>query len=207
MQTGHNFCVSQNHFHWPTKSNHMQGWDMVTTRYNPLAKWFFWKESFPKCLWEQSHWDYSGTLTISGKLLSSAHIVINISASTWMFLNKTELQISQQQTGQPFICINVQNTFLLFVPLCCTMLRLIMLISKCSNETALKINAYGHWLHLFCIFLGAIFLGQKSDLLPCSSEMGHYVYMYFQNSVKLTFFEPVIVGKKWRKLEHLPLGR
>lgn len=126
VQTGHNFSVSWNHFHWPTKSNHMQGWDMATTRYNPLAKWFFWKESFPKCLWEQSHWDYSGMLTVSGKLLFSARIVINISASTWMFLNKTELQISQQQIDQSFTCINAQNTFLLFLPLCCTMLLLII---------------------------------------------------------------------------------
>lgn len=58
-----------------------------------------------------------------------------------------------------------------------------MLMSKCSNETALEINAYSHWLHLFCVFLMAVFVWQKSDLLLCSSEVGHYVYMFFFRAV------------------------
>lgn len=70
-----------------------------------------------------------------------------------------------------------------FVLLYCTRLQLIMLMSKCSNEAALEINVYSHWFHLLCVFLVAIFLEQKSDLLPCSSEMRHYIFMYFQSSV------------------------
>lgn len=89
--------------------------------------------------------------------------------------------------------MNVQNIFPQFVQLCCTMLQLIMLISKGSNGTTLGTSVYGHCL--FCELLGTIFLRQKSDFLPCISETRHDVHLHFQSSVKLVFFELPIVGK------------
>lgn len=89
-----------------------------------------------------------------------------------------------------------------FSPSCPTVLHNAMINYahiKASNETALEINSYGHWLHLVYVLLRDIFLGQKSDLLPCSSAIGRVVYTYFQSNVKLTFFQCY----SWEKVEKM----
>lgn len=100
----------------------------------------------------------------------------------------THLNVLEQNLSNKLVSLLFAQMFEMFfssvfVLLYCTMLQLIMLMSKCRNEAALEINVYSHWFHLLCVFLVAIFLGQKSDLLPCSSEMRHCIFMYFQSSV------------------------
>lgn len=163
VQTGHNFSASQNHIHWSTKSNHMQGWDRATTRYNPPTKWLLWRESFPNCCESSPIESILAHLQYLGSFCFSALIVINIRAFTWTFLNKTESPISQQQPSQPFICINVLNTLnTLLHNAVINYARIRVLQWNCFRNKRLR---------------SLVSFLQKPDLLPCSSEMGCYVYM------------------------------
>lgn len=103
----------------------------------------------------------------------------NVSAFTWMFLNKTSA------TNWPVFHLHEYLKYFSPLYLSCsyTVLQVIMLISKHGKEAALGIYAYSHCLHL--LFISCIcFSGEKSDL-PCSG-IRCYFYIYFQSSADIS---------------------
>lgn len=122
----------------------------------------------------------------------------NVSAFTWMFLNKTSA------TNWPVFHLHEYLKYFSPLHLSCsyTVLQVIMLISKRGKEAALGIYAYSHCLHL--LFISCIcFSGEEIWFALFWYKVLH-LYLF---SEQCLHFLSLLYLNKWRKSEHLPFRR
>jgi len=109
----------------------------------------------------------------------------NVSAFTWMFLNKTSA------TNWSIFYLHEYLKYFPPLYLSCSyaMLQAIMLMSKRGNEAALGIYICSHCLHLLCVFLVYAFLGK--NLICLVALIWGITFICIFRTV-LTFLEPVV---------------